>query len=150
MNIFRRRYLQMQIIQTSAHLEHVTPIGRAYISIQKQCRMLFLEIPSQRGQNDFEVQGQWPLFSIPDESIPWCMFGANLVIPAQICDELSFGQGKAGVYTKFSLRLSEEPFPWLIQKFPCTLIFKTGQLGCQLNLSRGQIRLDLTSGRLLD
>ena len=26
--------------------------------------------------------------------IPWCMFGANLVIPAQICDELSCGQGK--------------------------------------------------------
>ena len=26
----------------------------------------------------------------------------------------------SGVYTKFSGRLSEEPFPWLIQKFPCT------------------------------
>ena len=33
----------------------------------------------------------------------------------------------AGVYTKFSGRLSEKPFPWLIQKFPCILIFKTGQ-----------------------
>ena len=55
----------------------------------------------------------------------------------------------AGVYTKFSGRLSEEPFPRLIQKFPCTLIFKTGQPGCQLNLSEGQIRLDLTSGRPL-
>ena len=55
----------------------------------------------------------------------------------------------AGVYTKFSGRLSEEPFPWLIQKFPCILIFKTGQAGCQLNLSVGQIRLDLTSGRPL-
>ena len=54
-----------------------------------------------------------------------------------------------GVYTKFSGRLSEEPFPWLIQKFPCLLIFKTGQPGCQLNLSEGQIRLDLTSGRPL-
>ena len=54
-----------------------------------------------------------------------------------------------GVYTKFSGRLSEEPFPWLIQKFPCILIFKTGQPGCQLNLSEGQIRLDLTSGRPL-
>ena len=30
---------------------------------------------------------------IPTESIPGCMFGANLVIPAQIC-ELSCGQGK--------------------------------------------------------
>ena len=55
----------------------------------------------------------------------------------------------AGVYTKFSGRLSEEPFPWLIQKFPCILIFKTGQPGCQLNLSEGQIRLDLTRGRPL-
>ena len=55
----------------------------------------------------------------------------------------------AGVYTKFSGRLSEEPFPWLIQKFPCILIFKTGQPGCQLNLSEGQFRLDLTSGRSL-
>ena len=54
-----------------------------------------------------------------------------------------------GVYTKFSGRLSEEPFPRLIQKFPWILIFKIGQQGCQLNLSEGQIRLDLTSGRPL-
>ena len=53
------------------------------------------------------------------------------------------------VYTKFSDRLSEETFPWLIQKFPCILIFKTWQPGCQLNLPEGQIRLDLTSGRPL-
>ena len=56
-----------------------------------------VEIPrilSQNGQNDLEGQSQWPLFSIPTESIPWCMFGANLVIPAQICDELSCGQSK--------------------------------------------------------
>ena len=57
--------------------------------------------------------------------------------------------GTAGVYTKFAGRLSEEPFPWLIQKFPCILIFNTGQPGCQLNLPEGQIRLDLTSGRPL-
>ena len=54
-----------------------------------------------------------------------------------------------GVYTKFSGRLSEELLSWLIQKFPCILIFNTGQPGCQLNLSEGQIRLDLTSGRPL-
>ena len=65
----------------------------------------------------------------------YCEISKNLVV--------------AGVYTKFSGRLSEEPFPWLIQKFPCILIFKTGQPGCQLNLSQGQIRLDLTSGRPL-
>ena len=51
----------------------------------------------------------------------------------------------SGVYTKFSSRFSEEPFTWLIQKYPCILIFKIGQPGCQLNLSEGQIRLDLTS-----
>ena len=44
----------------------------------------------------------------------------------------------AGVYTKFSGRLSEELFPSLIQKFPCILISRTGQPGCQLNLSEGQ------------
>ena len=54
-----------------------------------------------------------------------------------------------GVYTKFSSRLSEEPFPWLIQKFPCILISKTGQPGCHLNLSEGLIGLDLTRGRPL-
>ena len=46
---------------------------------------------SQNGQNDLEGQGQWPIFSIPAESIPGCMFGANLVIVAQIYDELSHG-----------------------------------------------------------
>ena len=51
----------------------------------------------------------------------------------------------AGVYTKFSGRLSEEPVPWLIRKFLCILIFKSGQQRFQLNLSERQIRLDLTS-----
>ena len=55
----------------------------------------------------------------------------------------------SAVYTKFAGRLSEEPFPWLIQKFPCLLILKTEQPGCQLNLSEGQIRLDLLSQRPL-
>ena len=54
----------------------------------------FPRILSQNGQNDPEGQGQWPLFSIPAESIPRCMFGANLVILDQICDDLSCGQGK--------------------------------------------------------
>ena len=54
----------------------------------------FLRILSQNGPNDLEGQDQWLLFSIPTESILWCMFGANLVIPSQICDELSRGQGK--------------------------------------------------------
>ena len=54
----------------------------------------FPRILSQNGQNDLEGQGQWPLFAIPAKSISWYMFGANLVIPAQICDELSCRQGK--------------------------------------------------------
>ena len=54
----------------------------------------FPRILSQNGQNDLESQGQWSLFSIPAESIPGCMFGANLVILAQIYDEISRGQAK--------------------------------------------------------
>ena len=56
----------------------------------------FPRILSQNGQNDLEDQGQWLPFSIPPESIPRCTFGANLVISAQICDELSRGQGEIG------------------------------------------------------
>ena len=53
----------------------------------------FPRILSQNGQID-EDQGQWSLYSIAAGSIPGCMFGANLVIPAKICDELSCGQTK--------------------------------------------------------
>ena len=52
----------------------------------------FPRILSQNGQDDLEVQGQRPLFSIPAEKIPGHMFGANLVIIARIFDELSSGQ----------------------------------------------------------
>ena len=51
-------------------------------------------ILSQNGQNDLEGQGQWPPFSILAESIPGCMFGANLVILAPIYDEISHGQAE--------------------------------------------------------
>ena len=54
----------------------------------------FPRILSQNGQTDLENQSQWPLYSIPVESIPRCMVGANLVIPAQICDELSCEQAR--------------------------------------------------------
>ena len=54
----------------------------------------FPRILSQKGQNDLEGHGQWPLFSIPTKSIIWCMRGANLVVLTQMCDELSCGQGK--------------------------------------------------------
>ena len=64
----------------------------AQIYDELSCRQA--EFPRILSQNDLEGQGQWPLFSITTKSIPWCMFGANLVISAQICDELSCGQGK--------------------------------------------------------
>ena len=55
----------------------------------------FLQILSQNGKkNDLVGQGQWHPFSIPIKSIPGRIFGANLVIPAQTCDELSCRQGK--------------------------------------------------------
>ena len=54
----------------------------------------FPRILSQIGQNDLEGHVQWPSFSIPTESIPWCMFGANLVISAQNCNVLSCRQSK--------------------------------------------------------
>ena len=55
----------------------------------------FHRILIQNGQNDLEGQGHWPPCSlISAESVPGCMFGANLMIPAQIFDELSCGQGK--------------------------------------------------------
>ena len=47
----------------------------------------FARILSQNCQNNLEGQGQWPVFSIPAESIPGRMFGANLVIPSQPCDD---------------------------------------------------------------
>ena len=37
-------------------------------------------------------QGQWPPLSAPAESILWCIFGANLVIPDQKCAELTCRQ----------------------------------------------------------
>ena len=59
----------------------------------------FPRIQSQNGQNDIEGQGQWPFFSKPAEGIPWCIVGANFMIPAQIYDKLSCGQGKVDGWT---------------------------------------------------
>ena len=50
------------------------------------------KFPRILSQNDLESQGQWPQFSIAAKRIPGCMFGAYMVIPAQICEELSCGQ----------------------------------------------------------
>ena len=67
----------------------------AHICDELSCRQAeFPRILSQNDQSDLEGQGQWPPFSLPAEGIPGCMSGANLVIPAQTCDELSCRQGK--------------------------------------------------------
>ena len=78
----------------------------------------FPRILSRNGWNDLEVWGQWPPFSIPAESIPWCMFGANLEILAQICDELSCGQHKVYRWTD-----TKTHFKLLLAKF---LSFRLG------------------------
>ena len=54
----------------------------------------FPKILSQNGQNDLEGQGQWPPFSILVKNIPGCIFGANLMILVQICDELMCRQAE--------------------------------------------------------
>ena len=51
----------------------------------------FPRILSKNGKNDLEGQDQWPLFfqNQPRVSHDACL---DLVIPAQICDEISCGQ----------------------------------------------------------
>ena len=71
---------------------NLVTLDQIYDELRGQAK--FPRILSQNGQNDLTVPGQWPPFTLSPESILWCMFGANLVIPAEICDELSCGQGK--------------------------------------------------------
>ena len=54
----------------------------------------FPRILRQNGQNYLKGQGHWPCIVMPAESIPGCMFVANLLIPAHICEELPCGQAK--------------------------------------------------------
>ena len=73
-------------------------LGAIFVILAQTCvlhgQTEFPRTLSHIGQNDLEGQGQWPSFSIPAESIPWCMLGANLSILAQISDELSCGQAE--------------------------------------------------------
>ena len=85
----------------------------------------FPRILSQNGQN-YEGQGQWPSFSIPPESIPWCMFGANLVIRAQICDDLSRD------WSEFSRILSQNGQNDLEDQGQLSSIFSTSWEWCML------------------
>ena len=79
----------------------------------------FPRIRSQNGQNDLEGEGQWPPFLIPAESIPGCMFGANLMVLAQIHDELSRRQAEFWVkMAKMTLKAKvNDPYfqyqPWV-------------------------------------
>ena len=69
----------------------------------------FPRLLSHSGQKNLEDQGQWPPLQIPPDSIPGCMFGANLVIPAHICDELSYRKlefpGRLSQMTKITLKV---------------------------------------------
>ena len=56
--------------------------------------MPLLGILSQNGQMTLRIKINDLYFHMPAGSIPGCIFGASLVIPAQICDELSCEQGK--------------------------------------------------------
>ena len=65
-------------------------------SYPSYCKLLpgQANFPRILSKNDLKGQCQWPLFSIPVDSILGVMFGANLVITAQICGELLCWQGK--------------------------------------------------------
>ena len=70
----------------------------------------FPRILSQNGQNDLEGHRQGPQISIPAECITGCMFGANLVIPAKICDELWCGQSKVYGQMDGQIEATTKPF----------------------------------------
>ena len=75
----------------------------------------FPGILSQNGLNDLEDHSQWPPFSTPAKNISCLVFGANLAIPAQICDELSCGQ------VKVCRRMEERTDRRMIRQYPFVL-----------------------------
>ena len=100
-------------------------------------RAIFPTILSQNSQNDLEGLCQWPIFSIPAKSIPGCMFGANVVILAQICDELSCRQRK--VYRRMD-RLTETgnnntPLAWNARGKDCTQLSRKGSHNDHLSVT---------------
>ena len=74
--------------KTRARLGRVAPLRRPRSVYKSNLECSFFSC------KEVESQGQWPQFSIPAEKIPRCIFGANLVILAQIYDELLHGQAK--------------------------------------------------------
>ena len=99
-NYLHFRY-QPRVSQDACLVPNLVILAQIYDELTRR-QAVFTRILSQNCQNDLEGQGHWPLFSKPTESIPWYMFGANLVIPTQIYDELSCGQGK--VYGRLDRR----------------------------------------------
>ena len=99
-------------------------------------RQSIFPILSRNGQIDIESQGQWPLLSIPAESITGCMFGANWVILAPIYDELSREQAK------FPRILSDSGLKWPWRLKSMTTIFYTNReypkmhVWCKFGVSR--------------
>ena len=118
------------------HLLNSSSMAIVNLLIKPLSSFVLYRLHQDRGgaYGDFGIPGM-PNFGVSGKKSGAC-FNIKTIFPAGVC-------------SKFSGRLSEEPFPWLIQKFPCILIFKNGQPGCQPNLSERQIRLDLTSRRPL-
>ena len=80
-------------------------------------------ILSQNVQNDLEDQSQWPIFSIPGKSIKGCMFAETLVIPAQICDELSRGQAEfLRILSKNAQNDFEDQRQWPLSLIPAMIV----------------------------
>ena len=67
------RFLEfwVEMVRWSWRSRSMTPI----LNTSKQTQ--FPRIRSENGQYDLESPGQCPPFSIPNEGIPWCMFGTT-------------------------------------------------------------------------
>ena len=88
----------------------------------------FPRIVDKNGQNDLKGQGQWAPFSIAAMSIPWCMFDANLVILAQICDELSCVQNKVYRWTvRWTDRRRQRQYPFGLKGVKMVVYSETRQ-----------------------
>ena len=118
--------------------------------VKKRCPIVFqghpsnLKVTQDKKITGFDPNWAFPVCNSSFNSPVALKWRTKLDVVENRCPNVFQGHRSnftAGVYTNFSGRLSEEPFPWPIQRFPCILIFKTGQPGCQLNLSKGQIRV---------
>ena len=76
--------------------------GTIFVIVAQIHCTLSHEFPSiliQNCQNNLKGQDEWPPFPIAAQNSQGCMFGANMVILAQICEGLSCRQGKIYVRT---------------------------------------------------